>query len=101
MADLKACEYYMDGNYDGAYNLFSEAIQKEPRRSKLFLRRGDCLVKLARLNEALQDYTQAFDMGEDDEAKWTSLYKKGYDHPVVYHFILRRLAYFRRSIYST
>ncbi|CAH1253607.1 DNAJC7 [Branchiostoma lanceolatum] len=57
---------FKSGNYQNAYDLYSEALTIDPQNkltnAKLYNNRAAVCVKLGRLNEAIQDCTQAIEL---------------------------------------
>ena len=62
------------GDLQGAYDLFTQAIKIEGDIPDYYYNRGNVLWKLKKLEEALQDYTEAVRLNSMDQTrKFTKL----------------------------
>ena len=66
----KATELYVEGDYDGAIKLYSEAIELNPKYYKAYNDRGEAYQKLGKYKLAIDDYDKAIQLSPKFEVAY-------------------------------
>lgn len=68
----KGDEYFYNGKYDSAINLYTRAISADPKSYEAFFSRASAFAQKKLYNAAIPDYTAAIQFAPPDSTEWIS-----------------------------
>lgn len=81
---IEAIGQYGEGNYEKAAELFAEAMKLNPGMSLLYVKRGQCYLKLNKPNACIRDCTRALTINPDNAAAYKF---RGRAHRLLGHWL--------------